>query len=91
MKVTVSFTLDSDADRDLLRQLNAMPRGERSKAIRQALRAHLGHAGVSLGDIYEAVRALERRIQGGAVAITAPPATFDEPPEAAAALDELGM
>jgi len=91
MKVTVSFSLDAEADRDILRWLNSQPKKERSKAIREALRAHIGRGGVTLGDVYEAIQDLRR--YGLAVAAQGRQADVhtDEPPDVAAALDRLGL
>jgi hypothetical protein len=90
--VTVSFTLDPTEDRDLLRWLEKLPRGQKSAAIRAMLRAGLGQGGVTLGDVYQAVKTLERKIQVGAVVTEGPavdPDWPEEPPAAVAALDEL--
>ena len=92
-KVTVSFTLDGEADRDLVHWLDRLPKGKRSEAVREALREHLGRGGVTLGDVYQAVKDLERKLQAGAVVACAAPVQeddWDEPPDAAAALDALG-
>ncbi len=89
-KQTVCFTLDTEADRDLARWLGQFGRGERSSAIRDTLRAGLG-GGVTLGDVYQVVKGIERKMAAGAVVVPdssdAPP--VEEPPEAAAALDAL--
>jgi Arc/MetJ-type ribon-helix-helix transcriptional regulator len=89
VKTTVTISLDLDDDRDLLAWMERQP--NRSEAIRQAIRAHIS-GGVSLGDVYQAVQRIERKIEAGAV-VTSPSSdvddTIDEPPEAAAALDAL--
>jgi len=91
--ITVSFTLDDKTDRDLLRWLDSLPKRGKSEAIRDALRAHLGRSGVTLGDIYEAI--MDLKCQGLVVAAQGNPApTSDnpsEPPDVAAALDNLGL
>ncbi len=89
-KLTVSFTLDSEQDRDLVRWLDSLPKRGRSEAIRDALRAHLGHSGITLNDVYEAIMDLKRSdfaadTSGNTVAAN------DEPPDVAAALDNLGL
>ena len=92
--VTVSFTVDSEKDRDLVRWLDGLPRRKRSEAIREALRAHLGRGGVTLGDVYQAVKALERKLGTGVVVASASPSGRDEPdvpPDVLAALDSLGL
>jgi hypothetical protein len=94
--VTVCFTVDGDEDRDLVRWLDTTPKRKRSEAIRRTLRAGLDRGGVTLGDVYQAVKGLERRLlsqmQNGVVAMLPaddPSGDCDEPPEAAAALDAL--
>jgi len=88
MRVTKSVSLDIEADRDILRWLAAQPNA--SEAIRLAIRAYQGRGSVTLGDVYQAVRDLERKLQSGAVVM---PDTEDwkEPSEAAAALKALGL
>jgi len=96
-KVTVSFTLDSDRDRRILRYLESLPRGEKSAAIRQALDLQIGGGSVTLGDVYQAVKDLERKvaerlggIQGNDAGNDAR-APVDEPVDVAANLDSLGL
>ena len=91
-KVTVSFTYDDEADKDIARWLNRLPKRKRSEAIRAALRDHLGRGGVTLGDVYQAVKALERKLGAGVVIAGTQGQDTDmveEPPDAAAALDAL--
>ncbi len=64
-RVVMSFALDSQKDKRILRYLEGLPRGEKSKAIRDALHAHLGSGGVTLGDVYQAVKDLERKLGSG--------------------------
>ncbi|MBC7228671.1 MAG: hypothetical protein H5T61_15800 [Thermoflexales bacterium] len=91
MKVVRSFTLDTEEHRDILAWLDAQP--NQSEAIRQAIREHIRRGGVTLADVYQAVRDLERRIGGGGVVAAGPsdPASDEpeEPPDLAAALDAL--
>jgi len=92
--VTISFTVDSEKDRDLVRWLDGLPRRKRSEAIRQALRAHLARGSVTLGDVYQAVKVLERRLDTGLV--VASPSRLDlrepdAPPDVLEALDSLGL
>jgi len=84
-KVTISFTLDPDEDRDLIRWLESLPKRGRSRAIREALRAAQG--GITLGDIYNTLKAIERKL--AKVDLVANESSSDEPPEAAAALERL--
>lgn len=91
-KLTVSFTLDSEKDRDLVHWLERLPHRRRSAAIRETLRAGLARGGVTLGDVYQAVKELERKIRAGAVTVDHHPENpegWEEPPEAVAALDAL--
>jgi hypothetical protein len=89
-KVIVTLSLDRQTDRDILRWLDAQ--ANRSAAIRGALREHLARGGVTLADVYQAVKDLERKVQAGAVIVGGPGLAdqVKEPPEAAAALDALG-
>jgi Arc/MetJ-type ribon-helix-helix transcriptional regulator len=92
--VTISFTVDSEKDRDLVRWLDSLPRRKRSEAIREALRAHLGRGGVTLGDVYQAVKTLERKLGTGMVVASASvpdPDREDAPADVLAALDSLGL
>lgn len=90
-RVIVSFSLDTEEDRDILRWLERQE--SKSAAIREALRAHL-LGGVTLGDVYQAVKDLERLIRSGVVVAAGRPADPqgepEEPPDLAAALDALG-
>lgn len=93
--VTVSFTLDPQADRDIVRWLERLERGKKSAAIRAAIRDHLRRNGVTVGDVYQAVKDLERKLKAGAFVVSGDGSTnteeWDEPPEAAAALDALAQ
>ena len=92
--VTVSFTIDSEKDRDLVRWLDDLPRRRRSEAIRRALRDGLGRGGVTLGDVYQAIKVLERKLDAGAavVSISVPDLDGeDAPADVVAALDSLGL
>jgi hypothetical protein len=90
-KSVVSFALDERQDRDLLRWLDSVPKGRRSEAIREALRAQLGHSGITLGDVYQAVKELERKLSVGIVLASDTGPEEDEPAEAAANLSNLGL
>lgn len=91
MRVTVNFSLDPKEDADLLTWLRALPKRQRSAAIREALRRDRSNE-VQLADVLMAIHDLGARLQrvsvvpaeGGAPSI-------EEPPEAAAALDDLGL
>jgi hypothetical protein len=92
-KVTISFTLDSERDRQILRYLEGLPRGGKSAAIREALAAQLGRGGVTLGDVFQAVKGIEHRLDNGTVLALAWAAgsgsqsSADEPADVAANLD----
>jgi hypothetical protein len=86
----ITVALNSDSDADLLRWLDRQP--NKSEAIREAIRAHIQGNGVTLGDVLQAVRDLERKVKAGAVVVGGSPAEgggYEEPPDVAAALDAL--
>jgi hypothetical protein len=91
-KRVTTFTLDSETDRDIVRWLERQD--NKSAAIRKAIREHIGGAGVTLGDIYQAVKDLERKVAAGVAVIDSASLrsiddNVEEPPDAAAALDAL--
>lgn len=59
-KVHISFTLDTEKDKRLVRWLDNLPKRGKSEAIREALAAHLGRNAFTLADIYEAIQDLKR-------------------------------
>jgi hypothetical protein len=85
-KIHVSFTLDSETDKQLVRWLDGLPKGGRSKAIREVLAAHLDQNNVTHLDILNAIERLERR--GVAVVSQEEPDAQDDP-ELAEALENL--
>jgi len=93
--VTVSFTLDEQVDHEIVRWLARLPKRQKSAAIREALRKHLQGQGVTLSDIYQAVREIDRKLASGAIVVGNRDASetidTDEPPDVAAALDSLGL
>lgn len=96
-RVVISFALDSRKDKRILNYLEGLPRGKKSEAIRGALYAHLGRAGISLADVYQAVKNIERKI-GGEWPMTRtdnmqgnPHELDEEPRDVAAKLDGLGL
>ena len=87
---TITFVLDTERDRDVLRWLQAQE--NKSAAIREAIRAHLTDEAITLADVYEAVLDLQRRCWTPVPnAQTSDAATSEEPPDVAAALDSLGL
>ena len=93
--VTVSFSLDDQKDREVVLWLARLPKRQKSAAIREALRRHLQGQGITLCDVYQAVREIDRKLASGAVVIGMDNANdeidADEPPDVAAALDNLGL
>ena len=89
-KQTVTFVVDAERDRDILRWLGSQD--NKSAAIREAIRDRLGQGGITLAVVYQAIQDLK----GGdwTPASDARPhilADSDEPPDVAAALDSLGL
>ena len=91
-KQVINVVLNTEADKDILRWLARQE--NRSAAIREAIRSHIGGGGVTIADVYEAVKKLERKIESGAVVIDGggdPLAAWgDEHPDLVAALGRLG-
>lgn len=89
-KITVGFTLDTEKDKRIVRWLEGLEKGQKSKAIREALHASLGKGSVSLGDIYQAIQELKR--YGVVVAQSAnPESEMDIPTDVLEKLDGLGL
>ncbi len=92
-KVTLSFTINTDTDQDLLDWYDAIGSREKSKAIRAALRTHISETAyhdVTLRDIYQAIQALGRSgIQAQDAPVTQSE-TGSEPDDIADTLDNLG-
>jgi hypothetical protein len=87
---TITFVLDTVRDRDILYWLEGQQ--NKSAAIREAIRTHLGRSGLTLADVYEAIQDLKRSGWVPGPAAQAPAeAANDEPPDVAAALDSLGL
>lgn len=89
-KQLVTFSLDPERDRRIVRWLEGLPKRERSKAIRDALHTYLGKGGITLGDIYEAIQELK---QSGIVVTQAPnfAPQADIPADVLERLDKLGL
>jgi hypothetical protein len=87
---TITFVLDTERDRDILRWLERQ--GNKSAAIREAIRASLGHGDITLAHVYEAILDLKRCswVSGTDVRVHTSAASA-EPPDIAAALDNLGL
>ena len=88
MKLTFTIALDTDRDRDLVAYLDARP--NRSAAIRDALRLAVEQGrrpAATIDDVLAAVQALQR----GGVLHSEQTGSEGEPPDIAAALDNLGV
>jgi hypothetical protein len=90
-KTFTNISLDTEADKDILRWLERQE--NKSAAIRAAIREHIGRNGISLGDVYRAVKELERKLEAGAIVVAGGASeageAWDEPDDAVAALDAL--
>ena len=93
MRINISFSLNSDRDRDLVDWLAGLPKRERSMAIRKVLRMGLGTSNITHADLYRAIQNLERKLQKGVIIPIAnqSDAPIDEPADVVAALDRLGL
>jgi len=88
-KITKTISFDTDDDRDILRWLDQQE--NRSAAVREAIRAHITRGGVTVSDVYQAVKDLERKMRSGSVAIQANrDEDWHEDPDLVAALTSLG-
>ena len=87
---TITFVLDTDRDRDILRWLERQD--NKSAAIRDTIRTNLAHGDITLAHVYEAIQDLKRcRRAAGPEAQTHNRPTSAEPPDIATALDNLGL
>lgn len=90
-KRTETFTFDDTEYPALARWLDNLPKRGKSKAVREALSSYLAHD-VSLGDVYQAVKELERKVGQGVILSNGNhKEASDEPEDVAAALDNLGL
>jgi hypothetical protein len=64
-RIVITLSLDDKRDKDVLQWLRALPRGQRSETVRDAIRAHTGSGGVSVGLVYQEVMELKRLLQAG--------------------------
>ena len=87
---TITFVLDTERHRDILRWLEG--EDNKSASIREAIRANLGHGDITLAHVYEAIQDLKRcGWVSGPEAQVHTTAASAEPPDVAAALDNLGL
>ena len=56
-KRPITFVVDDQRDRDILRWLDTQD--NKSAALRGAIRGAMGRGGLTIGDVYQAVRELE--------------------------------
>lgn len=64
-----SFSYDTIEDRDLAIKIDGLEHGELSREVRAALRQYwkLERTTATLGDVYKAVKAIERKLDAGVV------------------------
>jgi hypothetical protein len=87
---TITFVLDTERDRDILRWLEKQ--SNKSAAIREAIRSNLAHGDITLAHVYEAIQDLKRSAWASVPQTQVPTAEASaEPPDIAAALDNLGL
>ena len=87
---TITFVLDTERDRDIVRWLEGQT--NKSAAIREAIRTNLAHGDITLAHIYEAIQDLKRcGCVSGPQAQAHITVASAEPPDVAAALDNLGL
>ena len=84
-KVTIAFTLNPRHDSDIIDWLNAQGDGNRSAAIREAIRSHTGQP--DLRDVYNLLLEIK---ESGVVIHAVGTDDNSEPDDLAAALDKLG-
>lgn len=97
MRTTAAFSLDTDDDADIVVWLSAQ--GNKSAAVRQAIRASWLRDSVTLGDVLNAVGEVKRLLRSGVVVNGNAGANDDgdaveltpEERAAQAALDGLGL
>ncbi len=93
-KVVVSLVLNAQRDADIIKWLDSRD-GSKSEAIRAAIRARIGTQGLTLGDVYQAIKEIDRKLaRGVAVATTTGEEPADEedvPQDILDALDNLGL
>ena len=87
---TITFVIDTNRDHDIIRWLDVQ--GNKSAAIREAIRAQLGgRLNITHVDIYEAIQDLKRTSYTRETAAVPQRQEMNEPPDIAAALDNMGL
>ena len=66
-KVTMAFSLDSEADKDILSFFASLPKREKSRTFRAMARAHIGSTGLTLGDLYQELVEVKRLLKSGVI------------------------
>jgi hypothetical protein len=93
-KVVVSLVLNAQRDADIIKWLDSRD-GSKSEAIRAAIRARIGTQGLTLGDIYQAIKEIDRKLARGVAVASAtneePAGEEDVPQDILDALDNLGL
>jgi len=88
--LTVSFTVDSERDADLVAWMDKQEARQKSAAIREALRAGIVGGSVTLADVAQDLRQIKRMLKSGVVMQADQADTGNaEDPEAAAVADKL--
>ena len=88
-KQTITFVLDTNRDRDVLRWLEGQ--ANKSLAIREAIRAQMDRADVTLRDVLAAIQDLKRHNGRPAATGEGAAGIGDEPADVAVVLDSLGL
>jgi hypothetical protein len=94
-KRVISLVLNAEKDADIIKWLNSQD-GSKSEAIRAAIRARIGTQGITLGDVYQAIREIDRKLARGVLVASdtgaeAPAGDEDIPEDIKDALDNLGL
>ena len=66
-KVTVAFSLDSEADEDILSFFASLPKRAKSRTFRAMARTHIGNVGLTLGDVYQEIAEIKRLLKSGLI------------------------
>lgn len=90
-KITMAFSFDQDKDQDVIKWLDT--RGNKSQAIRRAIRDFISANSVSLNDILLEIEDLKRKLAHGATLQTQETTQDGDPliAQAENALADLGL
>ena len=95
MRIQIRFSFDHQKDADILEYLDGLPSHQRSIVVRDLLRVHIRHDGITLGNIWDdlqALKAMNLNLQGRAISVQreeGEPSEVDE--EILKNLDKLGV